>query len=278
MTAVDTVKKTKAEQLTSIRLNYLAAAQFTGSDAAAFLQSQLSADIEALASGEASFAAYCNPRGQVIALLLIGREGDTFRMAAAAGLLPQVLERLRIFVFRSKVEFALQPGLQVSGMTDPDTGGFAPGPAGLVYRFSGDPAEDEQARNLWKRSELQHNVAWLQAETSEKYIPQMLGYDQLGAISFSKGCYPGQEIVARARYLGRVKRKPLKLALDNMPPLDPGQKVEVLRAGEWAGAVVVDSAPGSDGDGLLFTVAADAPQAEATSLRVGGKDYRCATM
>ncbi len=52
-------------------------------------------------------------------------------------------------------------------------------------------------------------MTWLGAETSEKFIPQMLGYEQIGAVSFSKGCYPGQEIVARARYLGKVKRKPV---------------------------------------------------------------------
>jgi folate-binding protein YgfZ len=268
----------KGRTLTPTPLEYLAAARFSGPDAAAFLQSQLSADIEALEPGDCTFAAYCSPRGQVIALLLVCRDGDSYRVAGSSCLLPGVLERLRIYVFRSRVEFELEPGGSVLGIEAGSERAFTPAASGLAYSFADASPSRPEDLNTWKQRELRQNVAWLQSETSEKFIPQMLGYDEIGAVSFSKGCYPGQEIVARARYLGKVKRKPLKLILEETPELAPGSAVELLRAEKWTRAALVDFAPDGSGGALLFLVAAEDPGAPATLLRQGDKDYRCATI
>jgi folate-binding protein YgfZ len=262
-----------------IRLSYLCAARFRGPDATAFLQAQLTADIGALGPGDSTFAAFCTPRGQVLALLLVCREGDEFLVAGSARLLPSVLERLQVYVFRSRVEFALEPELQVFGIPQESQGpAFEPGEIGLRYAFSPGSGEASEQTAAWRRSELERNICWLDEATSEKFIPQMLGYDRIGALSFSKGCYPGQEIVARARYLGRVKRKPLLLALREMPALAAGETVELLRAEDWTRATVIDQETDDAGGGLVLTVTAEAEDAPATELRAGDRSYPCATM
>ncbi|MDX1381678.1 MAG: hypothetical protein R3233_11180, partial [Xanthomonadales bacterium] len=208
--------------MTRHALTYLAAARVAGPDAAAFLHGQLSADVAALADGAGGFACYCSPRGQVYGLLLVCRRGPDFLLAGAAGLLPGMLQRLRLFVLRARVELALADELGVFGIdgaADAADSEAVNTAAGLVYAVSAPrDATDgapEAASDGWKATELRHGVAWLEPATSERFIPQMLGFDRLGAVSFTKGCYPGQEIIARARYLGKVKRRPLRLLLED---------------------------------------------------------------
>ena len=78
----------------------------------------------------------------------------------------------------------------------------------------------------WRAGELLSGIVWLNSKSSDSYIPQMLGFENIGAVSFRKGCYPGQEIVARARYLGKVKRKPLVATIEGTPALDIGGLVD----------------------------------------------------
>lgn len=242
---------------------YLAVARFSGADAGTFLQSQLSADIESLGVDESTLACYCTPKGKVLGLLLVGREGGDFLLAGSHVLLPGILRRLKMYVLRSKVVIEEEPSRAVAG---------SPGPA---YRFveSGENRADVEA---WRAQELRAGVSWLDEGSQERFIPQMLGFEGIGAVSFKKGCYPGQEIVARARYLGKVKRKPLIVEAENAPAPETGSKVRLLRGSEWTDAVVVDQAP-DGGKRVVFTVAtaADTP---AEQLEVDGQRYRCATI
>ena len=249
-----------------IHIPYLAVARFRGAEAASFLQSQLTADIGALGDGAATFACYCTPKGQVLGLLRVLRQGDDYLAVAASGLLPGMLQRLKMFVFRTRVEFALANELVVLG---------SPGPG---YRVA--PAGDGQDGDVehWKAGELRAGVAWLGAGSSEKFIPQMLGYDSLGAVSFTKGCYPGQEIVARARYLGTVKRKPLRLEVAAEIAPAAGDKLPVRRGEEWSDCVVVDSARDGAGRTVVFGVARADGEGQASEVEIGGARYRCATI
>ncbi len=262
-------------------LDYLAAARFSGEEATQFLQNQLSADIAALTTGDAVYAAYCTPKGQVIGLLLVCRLESGYRIVGSSALLPGILARLKMYVFRTRVEFALDPELAVqgsSGVPESNTGDvFRPGPDDLAYVLSSEKPNQPGFPEAFRALELSRGVVWLGAETTEKFIPQMLGYDQIGAVSFSKGCYPGQEIVARARYLGRVKRKPLVIRTSE--PLDaaPAEHVELLRNDDWKPGVLVDSAAVNGGT-VLFVVAPDEPGMVTRSVRYGDRDYRCATM
>lgn len=274
-------------------LPYLAAARVRGPDATAFLHAQLSADVAAFADGEAGFACYCSPRGQVYGLLLVCRRADEFLLAGSAELLPDILDRLRLFVLRARLDLAGADDCAVLGVEPP-----AEGPAvayetgsGLCYAVApraAEPehAEPEQDAAAWKLRELQHGVAWLGKETSERFIPQMLGFDRIGAVSFSKGCYPGQEIVARAKYLGKVKRGPLRLLLET-PDDSAAELADRVEAGAGltlhAGsqrleATLIDCAvSGSTGQVLLFVVAPAADDA-IDAVEVAGRGYRCATI
>lgn len=249
-----------------LRIPYLSAAVFSGEEAADFLQSQLTADIAALEAGEGTFACYCTPRGQVLGLWWVQRGNDGFRVAASAELLPAMLRRLQMFVFRTKVEFREAPELTVVGR---------PGPR---YAFRESRADDENAGNAWKAEEIEHGICWLGTGSSEKFIPQMLGFDEIGAVSFSKGCYPGQEIVARAHYLGQVKRKPVKLQIENAPDLAAGSKLTLVRGGNESDAVIVDSAPRSEGQLVVFCIARELADAVLEGVRIDGENYRSATI
>ncbi|MBT8047915.1 MAG: folate-binding protein YgfZ [Xanthomonadales bacterium] len=260
-------------------LNYLSTARFQGAEAGDFLQNQLSADIAALKPGEASFACYCSPKGKVLGLLLVCRRTDDFLVAAAADLLPRILERLSIFVMRTRVEFSAQSGLHVLGAgisSEPVAEeSFQPGGLPLQYVFSDRDAAGHGT--AFKNEELRLGVTWLNAETTEKFIPQMLGYDRIGAVSFSKGCYPGQEIVARARYLGKVKRAPVIVQVDEETSAAPSDSVEICRDEAWSRGTIIDSVAGENGGTLLVIVAPLEPESPVTGLKHNERLYRCAT-
>ena len=261
-------------------LDYLVAARFEGADAADFLQAQLSADIGALEQGDAVFACYCSPKGQVFGLLLVCRLENGFRIIGSTELLPAMMERLRMFVFRSKVKFAMEESSLVYGLqpsaSGPVTGAFQPAGSKVRYLVTDVSAEAEPAGGF-KALEISKKIAWLDKNTTEKFIPQMLGYEQIGAVSFTKGCYPGQEIVARARYLGKVKRQPVILTADIDNRISNGDRVELERDGSWVNGTVIDSARDADGLSHLFVVTSAEPEPPIREFRHDGRTYRCAT-
>ena len=246
------------------RIPYLATARFDGEDAGAFLQSQLSADILALNVGENTLACYCTPKGKVLGLLLVGRDESGYLVAAKSELLPGILQRLRMYVLRSRVEIS-------------DTGAAAvSGPSGPGFGCSSEAADMDNPE-AWHARELLSGIAWLDSTSTDSFIPQMLGFENIGAVSFSKGCYPGQEIVARARYLGKVKRRPLVVTVEGSPAADTGAKIRVRRGEDWSEAVVVDSARLDDRRTVVFAVAPGESEAATEEVEIGGQAYACAT-
>jgi folate-binding protein YgfZ len=242
-----------------IHLNYLAATRISGPDARGFLQSQLSADIDALTPGQATFAAYCTPKGQVLGLLLVGQDGDGFVLIASSELLAGIVQRLKIYVMRSRVAWDEPGELKVLGLQAEETGPedasrFTTALAPLTYALAAETDVSTQAADNWKSMELQLGVAWLDSATTESFIPQMLGEEAIGALSFNKGCYPGQEIVSRARYLGKVKRKPLIVTVPGAVRLRNASRVELVYPQESVGGTLIDSARTESGDTVLFIV------------------------
>ena len=273
--------------MSSIALPYLSAARVSGPDAGAFLQAQLSADITGLQQGHATLACYCSPRGQVFGLLLVIREDDDYLVLGAASLLPGMVKRLQLYVLRARVQLAMVPelavvGLGVSGSPGSGAGGFSPPGIGLTYGLRETGSSSTAPPAEWKALELARGVAWLGPETAERFIPQMLGFDRIGAVSFTKGCYPGQEIVARAKHLGKVKRKPRFLRAAS-GPIPAGSSVRLIAGGQSLDGTVVDSvatgAPTdpSDRQSLLMVVSAE-PSDPIEAIEHEGRTYRCATM
>jgi len=233
-------------------LPYLTLHRIGGADTEAFLQAQLAADVASLDVGASGFAAWCSHRGQVIAVFLVCREADAWILACDARLARTVFERLRRYVLRARVEFEALDGVVLAGLPPGEQG--PPGqtvfePQGVDLRYvlldrqaqSKSPPDATSRLRRWQVLELKHGITWLQPATSERFIPQMLGLEQIGAVSFAKGCYPGQEIVARTRYLGKLKRNPVLVEVDGLIPDVAGEPCTVFSEARILEAVVVEA-------------------------------------
>lgn len=169
-----------------------------GADAHAFLQGQLSNDLELLPEEEPLLTAWCNPRGRVICLMRVTRIDGGYGLAVPDDLANEVARRLLMFRFRAKVEFEAQA-------------------ADTIQLGLNGSVEDQLLANL------RAGIPEVWQAQSEKFTPHMLNLDLLGAINFDKGCYTGQEIVARTHYRGATKRRTLRF--QSTEPVSTGDKV-----------------------------------------------------
>jgi tRNA-modifying protein YgfZ len=216
-----------------------------GRDAASFLQGQLTRDVVALGAGELALAALLTPPGRVIATPWLARAGEGYALVLPALLAARVRERLQRFVLRAKVALAvgeLDEAL-ARRLAERHDESAAAAPAGLA------PGE------RWALALVRAGVPEIGVEASEEWIPQMLNLDLLGAVSFEKGCYTGQEIVARTQHLGRIKRRMLRFAADAARP--PPPKAALYRDEQKSGEVVL-AAPAASGVELLAVVSLEA--------------------
>lgn len=246
-------------------LPYLSAIHFSGTDAGDFLHNQLSADVLALASGESTLACYCEPKGRVLALMLVGRNGDDYYVILSSTLTAAVAKRLGMYVLRADVNIKPMDGYSVAGLGSADKDRTLPEHTGvftvqdsdnslMITRNSDSIETDPALQDAWKIAELKRGISWLCSETSGQFLPQMLGFDSIGAVNFKKGCYPGQEIVARIHYLGKLKRHPRLLCTTAMICPDPLDKVEIFSGGESYDAVIADCGHRKEGGSCLFVV------------------------
>jgi hypothetical protein len=251
----------------------MGALTFRGPDAVRFLQSQLTADVTRLAPGTAMPAAWCNAQGRVLAVLWLLSGPDGVLALLPRSLAATTAEGLRRFVMRSKVTVADESDqLQIAGLVCPVEGGLdsLAVPDGLVIgRLAGDrawavgaaaaqeslrPGLAARSEAAWVALSVRRGEATVLPPTSGEWIPQMLNLDLIGAVSFTKGCYPGQEIVARAHHLGRVKRRMARYHVIAGPLPASGQALFI--AGEKVADVVI-TAPGDPAE-LLAVVNFDA--------------------
>jgi tRNA-modifying protein YgfZ len=173
----------------------------SGADAEEFLQGQLSADLKELPDSGPVRAAWCNPKGRVICMLALAKGVTGFMLTLPAELAEHVVQRLTIFRFRSKVDFELR------GANDDE---LFDGERGLDF-------------NAWRLQQLRAGVAEIYGAQSEQFTPHMLNLDLIGAVSLEKGCYTGQEIIARTHYRGASKRRLYRF--ESSEPVSPGDKV-----------------------------------------------------
>ena len=188
-------------------LEYLTAIRFSGTEAGDFLHNQLSSDVLALSDGESVFACYCEPKGRVLALMLVCRVDEDYYIIMSSALAAPVSARLRMYVMRSKVSIEVLNDATVSGMQTLDTPEPAVLPAisvplpdgGKTFSIltDGTTVETEVSlQDAWKASELDRGICWLCPETSAQFLPQMLGRQfWLLAVrcagKFQRGDYPG---------------------------------------------------------------------------------------
>jgi folate-binding protein YgfZ len=260
-----------------LELKHLSAIRFRGADAGSFLHGQLSADVLALSNGDSTFACYCEPKGRVLALMLVQKNAEDYYVIMSSKLVTAVIDRLKIYRMRSKVEIENLNEIKVCGLwadNKPEPTLTSP----LSIRLPGnnqwllmtdhETEADKQPslQERWRNSELQMGISWLNPETSGQFLPQMLGFEQLGAVNYRKGCYPGQEIVARTHYLGKIKRHPriINCRLTNHPK--PMDKIKILNNDLSHDAVVADCGSDPDGKLCLLVVTRMAPEMPAQRL------------
>lgn len=261
-------------------LGHLVLIGIEGRDAADFLQNQLTSDVAGLADGQWQWTGYCNAKGRLIATLRLMRCGDRFLAELPRTLAGDLVTRLSRYVLRSQVKIAvlaeetigiglagLEPAVEL-GTASPGDHGIASVEGGFIVRAGKDRWhcyltvdaaiavwERLAARAApittgdWMRFDVADGIPWILPATRELFVPQMVDLERIGGVSFSKGCYPGQEIVARSQYLGEVKRR-LHIA-HTAAALDPGAPIG--SAGQTAGNVVA-SAPAGDGGFRVLAV------------------------
>lgn len=222
----------------------------SGVDAASFLHAQLTNDVTHLGPGQARLAGYCSPKGRLLASFVVWRDaGGDVLLACSADVLHATLERLRMFVLRSKCVLSdASAELPLYGLVGARAGAWprdaTPAAAWTTREFAGLPAialpdaagcaralcvADRApdlpplAPEVWRWLEVRSAIARVVAATTEQFVPQMLNYELLGGVDFQKGCYPGQEIVARSQYRGSIKRRSLLFEVD--AAAQPGQAV-----------------------------------------------------
>jgi tRNA-modifying protein YgfZ len=270
-------------------LAHLGLIRASGADAEAFLQGQLSNDVRQVGPERAQLSSFNSPKGRMLAVLHVLRAGDAVLLELPRAILEPVLKRLSLYVLRSQVKLAEATDLVGIGVAGADTpvvlaavGLPAPtaplecawaGDLGVVRRLGSVPrygvvAPAERAADLWQRLKQQAapvgTLAWklldieagvpaIYAETQDHFVPQMCNLDALGGISFDKGCYTGQEVVARVHYRGAVKRHMTKvMTLES--GLAPGAPFALP---DGRSAEVVESAPHPNGGTVALVVAAD---------------------
>jgi len=226
----------------------------SGADAATFLHSQLTNDIKNLGANQACLAGYCTPKGRLLATMLVWNHQDTIMLQVPRELQEALQKRLQMFVMRAKVKLDnLGANTTVLGLFGAETmtlmsPWFAQLPAvpyetvsnesGTLMRLADADgvaryqwiAEKELAEQAWSNlvaqvpelpqpmwalSEIHAGIPHIGLTTQEKFVPQMINYELIGAVNFKKGCYPGQEIVARTHYLGKQKRRTVLAHLDS---------------------------------------------------------------
>ena len=254
-----------------------------GEDAATFLQNMLSNDINEVDAGRTQLSSLCNNKGRTIALFRIFRRGDTFYLRLPRSLLETALKRLQMFVLMSKVTLEdASDALVRLGYSGPEAErelesrlGEVPAEvdqgverdgitvlriAGPVPRFEL-YGELEPMQKLWTHLNVRGAPVgvdhWplldilaglpnVYPQTSEAFVPQMLNLHAVNGISFRKGCYPGQEVVARMQYLGKLKRRMYRLDIDTTEPPAPATEL-FARGGKEPAGQIVDARLDPDG-------------------------------
>ena len=183
-----------------------------GRDAFAFLHAQLMSDVKALAPGTWQWSGWLNAKGRVIALGALQRlDEERFRWLLPDHPADELAPKLQRFVFRSKLTLQPRADLPLIGARRPFDGALALGDRWLAI---GEAPVDAFSPEEWAVEDLAHGLPRLPPQAVEAHTPQMLGLDFLRAYSVKKGCYPGQEIVARTHFLGQAKRRLRRLTGD----------------------------------------------------------------
>jgi len=271
-------------------LSHRALIAVRGADAETFLQGQLTNDIHAVSASHSQLSAHCTPKGRVVSLLRVFRRDEVLYLALPEALLQGTLARLRKYVLMSKVTLEPDSALAQMGYSAATAAHHlrdllsplpeaidavtrsgettvlrVPGPypryeligpptaLGSLWEALGVHAAPVGA-GPWELLDILGGVPVLHPETLEAFVPQMLNLDVFDGINFKKGCYTGQEIVARTHYLGKLKRRMVRLHCAAEPPPPATPLFNTAHREDEGVGVVVAARPAPDGGAALLAV------------------------
>ncbi len=262
-------------------LSHNALLAVSGDDAAAFLHAQFTNDVEALVPGTAQWNGWCSAKGRLLSTFLLARRAEGFLLMLPAEIAAPIAKRLAMFVLRSKVKIAdaseLYARIGIAGpnaasIVEKHWGSLAaplssvekdgaiaialdaerfvalvPTMAAPAFRdlFPADWQRD--GADEWERRSIRSGMPIIVAATQEAFVPQMANFELVGGVSFKKGCYPGQEIVARTQYRGILKKRMALAHLAGTERPRPGQNVYSSAFGDQSAGTIVHAAPALDG-------------------------------
>ena len=296
-----------------VDLSHLGLIEVKGEDALGFLQGQLTNDVRELSQEHTQLSGYCSPKGRLLACLRLIRPGDSYLLQLPMAKLPPILQRLRLFVVRARVTLedasdrlarmgvagdcaedllrerfgqlpelhnnAVQKGaITLIRMPGPTPRFEVLGPPALVAaewtRLAAQAVPVDAA--YWSLLEIRAGIPSVYPETSDAFVPQMANMQLIDGVSFTKGCYTGQEVVARMQYLGRLKRRMYLAEVATGVPPRPGDELfsSHSESGQGAGKVVdVQKTDGGRYE-LLAVVEVNAAEGGAVCLGEDGPELR----
>ena len=256
----------------------------SGDDAASFLHNQLTNDVQHLTVGQARLAGYCSPKGRLQATFLMWRNTESIYLQLAADIQAPLQKRLSMFVMRAKAKLAdvsvNQVTLGFGGVAAESAlkalfGTLPEAPYTTLehqlgtlirvadafgaprYQWLATPDAATAAwpglaaalatggNDAWRLSAIHAGVPQISLKTQEQFVPQMINFELLGGVNFKKGCYPGQEIVARSQYLGKLKRRTALVSID--AAVQSGDEVFSVADPDQPCGMVVNAAPNGEG-------------------------------
>lgn len=307
-TDAQTEARAAVEGTIAVPLLHLGMIRSVGADSSPFLHNLVSNDVQKLAVDAAAWNSFNSPKGRMIASFLIWPEADGHALALSADILPALLKKLSMYVLRSKVKLSdASADTALIGLSGPhataalQSGGLSVPTGRMTQTLSADgtrcirvgetlfvvaaPAEaapqlfgallaggaTAAGTGAWQLAMIRAGLPLITAATQEEFVAQMLNYELIGGVSFQKGCYPGQEIVARTQYLGKLKKRMYRLAIPAGTDVRPGLDLYAPDFGDQSAGKLVNVAAAPDGGfeglGVLQT-----SSAEAGVVRLGSLD------
>lgn len=278
-------------------LSHLGVIRVAGEEAAKFLQGQLTQDVALLGLSEARLAAFCNAKGRMQASFIVfKRSQEEILMVCSRDILAATLKRLAMFVLRAKARLSdATADYALFGLLGSAIESIAAGAhpvwakadfdaANVVFLYPGNgqpralwcapagtpvPAGDALPLAQWHWLDVQSGIVMITQPIFEAFVPQMLNYESVGGVNFKKGCYPGQEIVARSQFRGTLKRRAYPAHTDGEPTV--GQEVfHALDADQPCGLVAACAPrPGGGFDAIVSMQTSAAADAQGGRLTLG---------
>ncbi|RZS42510.1 hypothetical protein EV673_0847 [Limnobacter thiooxidans] len=278
---------TKGLSMSALFLSRWGVIGVDGDDAISFLQSQLSNDVAGMSESQLRLAGLCTAKGRLLGSFFILRQGKQVFMVCRKEIVPALVKRLNMFVLRSKckvrdssaefqVAYVAATDLARPMQVEWDEHGNATGSlralGGVTPGFSLIADEqgtaDTQADDAFEFALQQLGIAYVSQPTVEMFVPQAINFDLVGGVSFSKGCYPGQEIVARSHYLGKVKRRVFKATASGDLVVAAGQDVWLAGKDNEPAGVVATSVKLNGQQHLLIELPVDDAEQPNAIFRV----------